>query len=88
MADKRAKGVWADLAVPGMVIAVRVTPGGRANLLSRDGETLRITVTAAPEDGRATAAVTVMLAEALGVAKTRLVLIAGASHRDKRFRLD
>jgi uncharacterized protein YggU (UPF0235/DUF167 family) len=88
MASRRRKGEWADLAVPGAVIAVRVTPGARKNQLSRAGDGLRILVTAPPEDGRATAAVVELLAGALGVAKSRLVLVAGATHRDKRFRLE
>lgn len=45
-------------------------------------------VTAVPEDGRANRAVQDLLAEALGVAKTRLVLLRGATARDKVFRLD
>ena len=45
-------------------------------------------MTAAPEEGRATRAAQVLLAHALGVAKSRLVLLRGAVARDKVFRLD
>jgi uncharacterized protein YggU (UPF0235/DUF167 family) len=45
-------------------------------------------VTTAPEDGRATAAVAELLAHALGVAKTRITLLQGATSRHKLFRLD
>jgi uncharacterized protein YggU (UPF0235/DUF167 family) len=41
-----------------------------------------------PEDGRANKAVSELLAEALGVAKTRLTLVRGATSREKVFRLD
>ena len=85
---RQIKGEWADLAVPRVLLAVRVTPNGRANLASRDGATLRITVTAPPDEGRANAAVTALLAHVLGVAPSRLTLISGATARDKVFRLD
>lgn len=51
-------------------------------------EEYRCTVTAAPEDGRANAAVAAALAYALGVAKSRLVLVRGQTSRDKLFRLE
>lgn len=77
------------LARPGAEIAVRAVPGaGRdAVEVSPDGA-LRVRVTAIAEDGRATAAVQALLARAMGVAKTRLTLIRGATARDKVFRLD
>ena len=76
-----------DLAVPGSEIAVRVTPAARRDALE-PGPPVRISVTAAPEDSKATAAAQALLARALGVAKTRLVLVRGATSRDKTFRLD
>jgi uncharacterized protein YggU (UPF0235/DUF167 family) len=75
------------LARPGAEIAIRVTPGARRNALE-PGPPIRISVTDPPEDGRATAAAQALLATALGVAKTRLTLIRGATSRDKVFRLD
>lgn len=82
------KGSLADLARPGASFAVRVTPRASRNAVTVEGEALRITVTAAPVDGKATAAAQRLLAEALGVAPSRLTLVAGATARDKRFRLD
>ncbi|WP_085501296.1 DUF167 domain-containing protein [Paracoccus sp. J56] len=76
------------LAQPGTQIAVRVTPRASRNAVILDGETIRVTVTTVPEDGRANAAVVKLLAKALGVAKSRLVLVRGATGRDKIFRLD
>ena len=75
------------LARPGAEIAVRVTPNARQAGLAT-GEPIRIAVTEVPEGGKATAAAQEMLARALGVAKTRLVLVRGASSRDKLFRLE
>ncbi|MDQ7777175.1 DUF167 domain-containing protein [Paracoccus aminovorans] len=76
------------LARPGAEIAVRVTPRASRNAVLLDGETIRVLVTVVPEDGKANAAVVKLLAKALGVAKTRLALLRGASSRDKLFRLD
>ncbi|MFD2440082.1 MULTISPECIES: DUF167 domain-containing protein [Paracoccus] len=76
------------LAQPGTQIAVRVTPRASRNAVILDGETIRVTVTTVPEDGKANAAVVKLLAKALGVAKSRLVLVRGATGRDKIFRLD
>lgn len=75
------------LAQDGAQIAVRVTPRARRNAVElRDGQ-IRISVTTAPEGGKATAAVQKLLARALGVAPSRLELLRGATGRDKLFRL-
>lgn len=76
------------LAQPGAEIAVRVTPRAARNAVLMDGDLLRVTVTVVPEDGKANAAVTKLLSKALGVAKSRLVLVRGATARDKVFRID
>jgi uncharacterized protein len=76
------------LAVPGAQIAVRVTPNARRSSLEVVDGVIRISVTVVPEDGRATDAARDALAVALGVAKTRLVLVRGAKSRDKVFQLD
>jgi uncharacterized protein (TIGR00251 family) len=76
------------LAQPGAEIAVRVTPRASRNAVVVDGEMLRVTVTVVPEDGKANAAVIKLLSKALGVAKSRLVLIRGATSRDKVFRVE
>mgnify|MGYP000427444852 CR=1 FL=1 len=52
------------------------------------GAALKVAVTAAPEGGKANAAVIKLLAKALGVPKSRLTLIQGATSRDKVFRID
>jgi uncharacterized protein len=76
------------LAIPGAVIAVRVTPNARhAGVTLVDGQ-IRIAVTVIAEEGRATEAARDALAAAMGVAKTRLILQRGAKSRDKQFRLD
>ncbi|WP_374431883.1 DUF167 domain-containing protein [Tabrizicola sp.] len=76
------------LAQPGTSIAIRVTPNARrAGVELVDGQ-IRVAVSETPEAGKATEAARAALAKALGVAKTRLTLIRGATSRDKLFRLD
>lgn len=75
------------LVQPQGEVAVRVTPNARRNALEA-GPPIRIAVTVPPEDGRATEAARRLLAQALGVAPSRLRLIRGTKSRDKLFRLD
>ncbi len=76
------------LAQPGTSIAIRVTPNARrAGVELVDGQ-IRVAVSETPEAGKATEAARAALAKALGVAKTRLTLIRGATSRNKLFRLD
>jgi len=76
------------LARPGTEIAVRVTPKASRNRVVEEDGTLRVYVTTVPEGGKATVAVQKLLSRALGVPKTRLILIRGATARDKVFRID
>lgn len=82
------KGIWAELAISGAEFTVRATPRARKPGVSFQDGVFRIGVTAPAEDGRATAAVAEALAQGLGVAKSRLTLVRGATSRDKCFRLD
>ena len=76
------------LAQPGATLAIRVTPNSRRPGVSLVEDQIRVAVTEPPEGGKATEAAREALAKALGVAKTRLTLVGGATSRDKRFRLD
>lgn len=76
------------LARTGAEIAVRVTPRAARNAVVAEAGMIRVHVTLVPEDGKATAMVQKLLAKAMGVARTRLVLLRGARSRDKVFRLD
>ena len=77
-----------QLAQPGATLAIRVTPNSRRPGVSLVEDQIRVAVTEPPEGGKATEAAREALAKALGVAKTRLTLVGGATSRDKRFRLD
>jgi uncharacterized protein YggU (UPF0235/DUF167 family) len=74
-----------DLAHAGARIAVRVTPDAARTALTREGGGLRASVTAPPEGGKANSAVQALLAAAMGVAPSHLVLLRGQSARQKLF---
>jgi|JI7StandDraft_1071085.scaffolds.fasta_scaffold135699_2 uncharacterized protein YggU (UPF0235/DUF167 family) len=73
----------------GIEVAVRAQPKARRAKVggaATDGA-LRVAVTTAPEDGRATEAVAAALAEAFGVSKRAVELRHGATSRHKLFRI-
>ena len=75
------------LARPGTELTVRVTPKASRNSVVTEGEAIRVYVTVVPEGGKANAAVVKLLSKALGIPKSRLALIRGATARDKVFRI-
>lgn len=76
------------LSAPGTRFSVRVTPKASRNRIVEDADgTLRVYVTTVPEGGRATAAVIKLLSKAIGVPKSDLVLIRGATDRVKLFQV-
>ena len=85
-AEYRAPAALAD----GREFRVRVTPKAASESVRAcdDGRAdLLVSVTAAPDGGKANRAVTALLARALGVPKSRLQLMRGAQARDKVFRV-
>ena len=76
------------LAIPGRLLDVRVTPGAARDDIREEDGTLRVRVTVAPENGKANAAVLKLMAKALGVPKSRLTLLRGATSRNKQIRVD
>jgi len=69
-----------------LLLSVRVHPrASRNEILGIDHGQLRIRTTAAPTDGKANKAVTRLLADYLQVSPSRIVLIRGKTHRNKRF---
>ena len=90
MAKKRIKDL-PDLiafAEPGREIHVRATPKAARDRVYWDDDTLRVTVTAPPEDGKANAAIRALLATAMKVAPSCLTLKRGQTARDKTFVYD
>ena len=69
---------------PATVLKVRVQPrASRSQVLGYDGQTVRVRVTAPPEDGKANDAVVALLAEALGVPRSRVRILRGHAARNK-----
>jgi uncharacterized protein YggU (UPF0235/DUF167 family) len=69
-------------------LSVKVIPkASSTRIIGWLGETLKIAVTAAPEAGRANAAVREVLAAALGVAASSVQCVAGRSSSRKLFEI-
>ncbi len=64
-------------------LAFRVTPGARSEAITIHEGRLLIRVRAKPQDGKATSAALALIADALGLAGSRLHLIGGAASRNK-----
>lgn len=69
-------------------LAVRVTPGARIEAIEIQDGCLLMKVRAKPEDGKANAAVLGLLAQALGIATSRLRMLRGATSREKLVQID
>jgi len=68
-------------------LSVRVTPRASTDSIGALDDTgvLHVRVTAAPADGQANAAVAKLLAKALGLPTRDVVLVSGATNRNKVF---
>lgn len=66
---------------------MRVTPGARTESLGVGDGTLQAKVRAKPQDGAANAAVTRLVAKALGVPPSRVELLRGDRSRDKLLKI-
>ncbi len=65
-------------------ISVRLTPRAKRDAIEGwRGDVLRVRVVAPPVDGKANEALVRLLAAALGVPKSGVVIVAGAAARDK-----
>ncbi len=69
-------------------LALRVTPGARVEAVELGDGRVVVKARVKPEDGKANAAVLDLLADALGIATSRLRLLRGATGRDKLVQLD
>jgi len=70
----------------GVIIPVRAQPGARKNAVSgvHAGQ-LKVSVTQAPEKGKANAALIEVLSETLQVPRSRISLVSGATASQKKF---
>jgi uncharacterized protein (TIGR00251 family) len=65
-------------------VHLRVAPGSPSGrIVGRHGDAWKVSVQAPPEDGKANEAVLRLLADALGLPRRDVELVAGRSRRDK-----
>lgn len=70
----------------GVILPVRAHAGGRKNAITGEhGGMLKVSVTQAPEKGKANQAIIVLLAQVLGLGKHQISLVAGETSSHKRF---
>jgi uncharacterized protein YggU (UPF0235/DUF167 family) len=70
-------------------IRIRVSPGSRrTEVIGRHGDGWKVRVAAAPEQGRANAAVCDLIASVAGVGRSEVRVVVGASSRDKLVEVD
>jgi len=70
----------------GAVFSVRAKPGARRNqVIGERAGALLVGVTAAPEQGKANAAIIELLAETLNLHRSQLELLTGQTSRIKKF---
>ena len=70
----------------GTIVPVLAQPGARRNaVLGERAGAMRVAVTAAPEKGKANAAIQALLAESLGCRPSQVQLLSGETSRQKRF---
>lgn len=74
----------------GMVFfEVRVQPrASREEIAGYHGNALKVRLSAPPVEGAANAACVTLLAKVLGVARSRVQIVAGETARNKRLRID
>lgn len=72
----------------GCMLSVRVHPSAKRNAVTgTHGDALKISLTTAPADGRANAALIAFLAERLGISRRSVELVTGATSRTKILRI-
>ena len=70
----------------GCILPVRAQPGARRNgIQGEQNGALKVAVTAPPEDGRANAALVELLRDELGLKRSQVELVSGATNRNKVF---
>ena len=72
----------------GCILPVRVHPGAKCNAMTgvHDGA-VKISLTTPPTDGRANKALIAFLAKQLGVPRSGIILLTGATSRSKTLRV-
>jgi len=72
----------------GLIVSLRVQPKASANkILGEHAGALKVSVTAAPEKGKANAAVVTLLSKELGIPKSSIEIVRGETTRIKTLRI-
>ncbi len=70
----------------GCILHVRAQPRARRNLIvGAQAGALKVAVTAPPDKGRANESIVLVIADSLGLKRSQVELIAGATSRAKKF---
>jgi uncharacterized protein len=87
MANPNAGDIRAVMNAKGE-LSLRVVPGAKVERAAIENGALKLWTRTAPEDGKATMAVLAQVAALLGVPVRNVVLLRGATSREKRVRVD
>ena len=80
---------WVQATGDGAILILHVQPGAkRTEVAGLHGDALKIRLAAPPVDGKANEALVAFLAGRLGIPRARVALVAGATARAKRLRID
>jgi len=81
-------GGWLRSDGADVVLSLHVQPGARkTEIAGLHGESLKIRLAAPPVDGKANECLIGFLAQTLGIAKSSIELVGGATSRAKRVRV-
>jgi uncharacterized protein (TIGR00251 family) len=70
----------------GVILPVRAQPGAKTNAVrGEQGGALKVSVTQVAEKGKANDALVEVLAEVLDLKRSQIELLAGQTHREKKF---
>lgn len=70
----------------GTILPVRAHANAKQNEIScRNGDILKVSVTQAPDKGKANKAIIAVISKRLSLKKSQLELVAGATSRQKKF---
>jgi len=86
------RGQFFTVQADGLVLVVKAVPKSRRDavvgvMATPEGHALKVAVTAAPENGKANAAVATVVAKALNVSKSAVSVVSGATDRRKLLRV-
>jgi uncharacterized protein (TIGR00251 family) len=75
---------WYRKSPSGWLLTIHLQPGAkRSAVAGLHGDALKIRIAAPPLEGRANAALEAFIAKALGIAKSKVVVIKGLQSREK-----